>query len=383
MGTVPKVLCVTEFYLPGYKAGGPIRTIANMNELVRDKVDFAIITRDRDLGDLIPYKNVRVDDWQMVDTAAVYYASPESFGPPAIQKTLSDHDVLYLNSFFSFRGSIAPYLRFRNRTNILIAPRGEFSRGALALKSLKKNVFLGLLKLFVLYRDVHWHASTAMEAEDIERVFPHAKGRIHLAIDPVVLGPAPPSPEIPERTGELSLAFVSRISPMKNLDGLLRILSEIDFDAVLTIYGPVEDAQYWERCQFLIARLPANIRVVYAGALKADDVSAAFSKHDLFAFPTHGENFGHVIFEALRAGTAVVLSDQTPWQADPSGAVTIIPLDAVDVWRGALKAAATRTTDERKRLRAATLDYARRHVNEGRAGDDSVRMFEAVANATR
>lgn len=381
MGAVPKILCVTDFYLPGYKAGGPIRTIANMSDLVRDKVDFLIVTRDRDLGERTSYANVSVDAWQIVGNGPVYYASPRNFSVRAISKASFDFDILYLNSFFSYRGSIAPYLKFRNRTRILIAPRGEFSRGAMALKALKKSAFVALLKILGLYRDVYWHASTAMEAQDIERVFPHAKGRIHLAVDPVVLETGAPVPEPVERGNALSIAFISRISPKKNLDGLLRILSLIERDTDLTIYGPVEDKHYWDRCQALITTLPNNVRVTYAGSLKADCVSSAFAQHDIFAFPTHGENFGHVIFEALRVGTAVMLSDQTPWEADPSGAVTVIPLSAVDDWKNAVEAAADRTADERRRVRAATLDYAQRYMVEGNTGLDSVRMFEAVSTA--
>ena len=37
-------------------------------------------------------------------------------------------------------------------------------------------------------------------------------------------------------------------------------------------------------------------------------------KHHIFLFPTLGENYGHVIQEALSAGCPVILSDQTPWQ---------------------------------------------------------------------
>jgi len=37
-------------------------------------------------------------------------------------------------------------------------------------------------------------------------------------------------------------------------------------------------------------------------------------QHDLFFFPTLGENYGHVIMEALMAGCPVLLSDRTPWR---------------------------------------------------------------------
>jgi glycosyltransferase involved in cell wall biosynthesis len=36
--------------------------------------------------------------------------------------------------------------------------------------------------------------------------------------------------------------------------------------------------------------------------------------YDLFFLPTLGENYGHVIFEALASGVPVLISDRTPWQ---------------------------------------------------------------------
>lgn len=375
-----KVLCVTDYYLPGYKAGGPIRTISNMSDILAGEVDFSIVTRDRDMGDDEAFDSVQANEWQTVGSSPVYYASPKTFGARAIERTFDNHDILYLNSFFSIRGSIEPYLRFRNRTKILIAPRGEFSKGALALKPLRKRAFLVLAKLLGFYRDVQWHASTGMEAADIERVFPNAKGRIQFAIDPVVMSDSE-TPVIARRhSTELKIVFISRISPKKNLDGLLNILQKLEKPASLTIYGPNEDEAYWARCQGLIAKLPKNIRVTYAGMLEAGDVSAAFAEHDLFAFPTHGENFGHVIFESLSAGTPVLLSDQTPWTTDVSGAVTVVPLGAHDEWRAQLEMAAAMPVEERQALRAATLEYARQYALNGETRTDNIRMFSEVAN---
>ena len=42
-------------------------------------------------------------------------------------------------------------------------------------------------------------------------------------------------------------------------------------------------------------------------------VIETFSKYDVFLFPTKGENYGHVIFEALAGGCIPIISDQTPW----------------------------------------------------------------------
>jgi glycosyltransferase involved in cell wall biosynthesis len=112
----------------------------------------------------------------------------------------------------------------------------------------------------------------------------------------------------------LRVVFLSRISPMKNLDYALRVLSQVNTEVVFDIYGPLEDLDYWESCQSLIKELPQNIQVQYCGTALFTEVGSIFSRYDLFLFPTRGENYGHVIAESLSVGTCVLLSDQTPWQ---------------------------------------------------------------------
>jgi len=49
------ILCFVAYYPPGYKSGGPVRTIANMVEHLGDELDFRIVTRDRDALELEVY----------------------------------------------------------------------------------------------------------------------------------------------------------------------------------------------------------------------------------------------------------------------------------------------------------------------------------------
>ncbi len=117
----------------------------------------------------------------------------------------------------------------------------------------------------------------------------------------------------------LRMVFLSRISPMKNLDYLLRILKKVTRQMDVSLYGTLENAEYWAECERLIQELPSHIVVHYYGEVNPRDVHNVFAEHDVFFFPTRGENFGHVIFESLSVGTSVVLSDQTPWTHDQKG----------------------------------------------------------------
>lgn len=382
-----KVICVTPYFLPGYKGGGPITTIENMRSVLKDEVDIDIFTRDFDLGSDAPYQSVRSNSWNYTASGLIYYASKTAFNyhglRRAIQNSNKSYDVLYLNSFFGFRASIEINLRFHRQypeIPILLAPRGEFSQGALAIKSFKKKLFIAIAKLLGLYNKVKWHASTSREVSDIVRQFSEAEDSIYVAEDPVTIGPRlnkaiayDPSPP-----GHLRLAFISRISPMKNLDALLGFLARTTCLVDLDIFGPIEDVLYWRQCERLIATLPRNVNVSYRNELNPVDVTKTFATFDLFAFPTRGENFGHVIFEALRAGTPVLISDLTPWKSDPSGAVSVVPLADTQVWVTSLQTAAEKSVDEKRQLRIAARAYAEQFTEATGISKKNLAMFRAV-----
>ena len=114
-----------------------MRTIANMVEQLGDDLDFRIITSDRDARDQDPYPGLRIDDWNRVGKAEVYYVSPNQCSVWALAKLINatPHDVLYLNSYFDLLFTIKPLIARRlgwlPALPVVLAPRGEFSPGAL------------------------------------------------------------------------------------------------------------------------------------------------------------------------------------------------------------------------------------------------------------
>lgn len=321
MSDKPVILTFIHYYIPGYKSGGPLRTIANMVDRLGDEFHFKIITTDRDALDTQPYPDIKVDSWNRVGKADVYYCSPgkQSIGDfkRVIQQT--ECDVLYLNSFFdpTFTGKplVLRWLRRLPDRPVVLAPRGEFSGGALRLKAGKKKAYISITKGLGLYRDLIWQASSEYEADDIRRSMGSTASRIIIAQN------LPPLPAIdetpnwpPKERSKLRILFLSRISPKKNLDGALRILAGVKAEVKFSIYGPIRDEAYWRKCQLLIRELPSNVTVSYCGSVDHKQVSSIMMQNDLFLFPTHGENYGHVILEALVAGVPVLISNQTPWR---------------------------------------------------------------------
>lgn len=318
----PVILTFVGRYLPGYKQGGILRTIVNTVDHLCHDFDFWVVTRDRDSGDDKPYHDIKYNQWQTVGNATVYYCSPQASTMKSIFNLIvtTPHDILYLNSFFDPFTVKTLLLRKFGRVKfkpIIVAPRGEFAWGSLKLKYLKKFIYMQVTRLFGLYSQVTWQASSEFEAQDIINVMKIKPEVIHIARDlPVSIISErlcdATVPVVSENEG-LSIIFLSRIAREKNLDYALKVLSKVKSKVKFDIYGPISDPIYWEKCQVLASQLPDHVAVNYLRSVSPDEVVPIFSCYDLFLFPTAGENYGHVIAESLTAGTPVLISDKTSW----------------------------------------------------------------------
>jgi glycosyltransferase involved in cell wall biosynthesis len=389
------ILVFVPYYLPGYRSGGPARSIANLVAHLGRDLHFVIITSDRDFGDLAPYPGISPGEPCRIGSADVIYVDARLMRPARIAALLRDvrPDAVYLNSFFSRPFSINVVLwRRLGRIPwlpIVLAPRGEFSPGALRIKPRRKRVCLAASRILRLHSDVIWQASSPMEVADIRRCMGPVQrdGRSRIIVAPIIASPEQPppgdrmQPVVPRSKApdSLRVAFLSRLAPKKNLLGALQILNGVRGNLEFNIFGPVEDEKYWRACRAAMEGLPANIRAAYQGPLTPDQVPAVLAQHDLLFFPTFGENYGHVIQEALAAGTPVLVSDQTPWRDLTAARVGWdLPLDRPDAFRNVLETCITtdRTTFADWSERAAR--YAWRHATDDGPIEASRRLFHAA-----
>ncbi|KAF7961595.1 hypothetical protein AWV80_31595 [Cupriavidus sp. UYMU48A] len=96
-------------------------------------------------------------------------------------------DGVYFNSFFNPGFTIFPLWAAKfgmfPEWKIIIAPRGEFAKGAMKFRSLKKWAYIYIAKSSGILRNVRWHASSQYEADDIKRVLGVEEKFIDIAPD--------------------------------------------------------------------------------------------------------------------------------------------------------------------------------------------------------
>ena len=285
---------------------------------MRDHFAVSVITSDRDLGGRQSYASITTNTWQPFDRGIrVRYCTPSISRIRQVHAILNEStdSAVYLNSMFSPSFTLLPlWLLSKNqsRNRVILTPRGMLKPSALKLKSWKKIPFLRLMQRWKFLRQLSFHATDVSEREDILRVF-GKESRISI-VPNCTPRPQTRTKPILKKPGTLKVISVARIHPIKNTLFLIDALARARQRVVLDLYGPIEDIAYWKLCKKRICTLPNNVQVTYCGELPSCEVRSRIERYHLFSLATHGENFGHAIYEALSTGTPVLISDQTPWR---------------------------------------------------------------------
>lgn len=317
------ILIFTDWFIPAYKAGGPVKSIFNLITLLKNDFKFSVICSDRDLHDVKPFSNICRDCWIEQDGYDVIYLSPEKQTLVNFKKIISykEPEWLYFNSLFSLRFTLLPLMAFKQLSlkdvKVLLAPRGMFGVGALQFKKYKKAAFLLFARWGRLFEGIVWHATSMQEKDEILKYFPKAECRIAENL-PGLVGSSETTLAKAKEKGQAKMFFLSRISPKKNLLFALRLLLDIPLENKISfsIIGPIEDKEYWRQCKELIDQLQTkeNINVEYIGPVPNNKLQEILADKHFMLLPTLNENYGHVIMESWLNGCPVIISNQTPWQ---------------------------------------------------------------------
>ena len=381
-----KIMVFCDFYLPGYKSGGGMWTVVNLADRFCHLYDFYIVTRNYDSkGDKKPYTTIKTDEWNQTGNAKVFYFSPKNLSRSAFAKLINEikPDAFFLNS--AFATPVVKFLMARRSemfadVPLILAPCGELSAEALALKPLKKKIFLQYAKSVNLYQNIIWKASGEAEKEEVKKVFGR-EVEIWIAPD---LTPKTILPEFSadwkpfKKKSSVKFVFLSRIVRKKNIHFFLERLREIKSGSIeFKIIGPPEDSDYLAECQKIIETLPKNISVFWEGAFPYHEALVKLTKNHFFVLPTLNENFGYVCIEALAAGCPLLLSDRTGWnEIENHNAGWQIPLGDVSGWNKQIEFCLNMNDSEYKRMSKAAREYSIEWLSKPEFTNETAKVLE-------
>lgn len=374
----PEVLVFIDWYLPGTKAGGPVRSVANLVDHLADKVRFSIVTTDTDYTEQEPYSEVVPNSWtEFQNGTRVWYCSKDRVGKATFKRLLAEqeYDAFYINGIWSKQFSILPLQLLKKSDNkVIVAVRGMLAKGAMQFGTTKKKAFLSVAKLGGLYRNVEFQATNAVEVDDIKQ---HIGANALVGMLPNL--PRPTKPErrpIEKKSGELKVVCLARIAVEKNNYYAIERVAMLKGEVQLDLCGPIYDEPYWRQCTQLIDKLRPNIKVGHINGVDGDMVHELLADHHLMFLPTKGENFGHVIFEAMSVGRPVLISDRTPWQnLEEQKAGAVVPLTKIGGFEEHLQRFVDMDQSEYDEWTQGAFDHALRYLEQDDSAEGYLQLF--------
>jgi glycosyltransferase involved in cell wall biosynthesis len=242
-----------------------------------------------------------------------------------IDETASSNQTASGRTIGWFHGLWQPSYRrwahFYSKSKIpyAVSPHGMLEPWAMKNKAWKKIPYFILMEKGWLSSASIIFSTGSLESQSIRRWLPGQR------IEEIALGlAADKAPDYQKARNQLQwadhdvvLLYLSRIHPKKGLLELIRALTHLTEQQracvrlVIVGDGP---KPYTTRIRSFIDRNKSQLpRIDQVGPVWGEEKWAYLQGADLFCLPTYSENFGLAVLEALRVGTPVFTTDQTPW----------------------------------------------------------------------
>ncbi|WP_031553345.1 glycosyltransferase family 4 protein [Oribacterium sp. FC2011] len=311
-----KILLFYMGYIPGQRYGGPVTSMYHFSEMFGEEIDVKIVCKDHDFLKKNRYEDID-DGWNSVGKAKVLYLDDSRFNKKEFELIIDTEmpDVIYSSSIFLAELTL-PLLTIakKKRIPMILAPRGELSIDRIRSKWWKKIPYLWMLRTRNMLKGIKIQATSQAERDDIINRLGVETGNIFL-VENIPCTRAFKE-NINKKSGTLRIVATSRIQKKNNQLYSIKLVNQLKSNIFFDIYGPKEDPDYWAECEKEIKKAPKNVKYTYRGVLPLTEIEKVYLQYDCLLHPTHSENYGHVIVEALCHDCPIVISKgTTPWDS--------------------------------------------------------------------
>ena len=307
-------------------SGGPSRSVTRLCDgLVREGVDAEIVTSLVDGPEINPHESVLVHPAPPPSWPALL-GRPTAFGA-AVEARARAGTVIHDHGLWLPSNVASAHAARRTGVPFVVSLKGMASRWAMGHRRWKKMAAWQTYQRRALSRAAVLQVTSDEEVDDARR----------LGVDvPIAMIPhgveAPPEAVDTEHAGPRRALFLSRVHPKKGLPMLIEAWARVAPPGwELVIAGPDEGGHQAEiERQAREAGLDGIVRCI--GAVADVEKWDLYRSADLFVLPTHSENFGIVVAEALAAGLPVLTTRGAPWEViatERCGWWTDISTDAI------------------------------------------------------
>lgn len=320
-----KILYIVESLDNGY--GGPARSVPSIALSIKDShgVNSVLLSVSKSAGE----KN------EVIDNSDLSWIQCSLSGPKKLMfsyemykkmidpEFVSKFNVIHLNNIWNFPALLAWYSAKKFKIPLIISPRGSIYKWSLSQGYIYKKIALTLYQKTMLKQAALIHVTDISETDALRDLGVRTKC---IVIPNGINSPRDLSDS--DRAGyalgdsindgRRKILFVGRIHRKKGIDLLISAFCEIsrefpDWD--LHIVGRLEENDdYVNNIKKLIFDSAASSRVFLHGEFIGSKKISAFKNSNLFVLPSHSENFGISVAEAMAYSLPVITTNNTPWK---------------------------------------------------------------------
>lgn len=305
-------------------------------------------------------------------------------------------DAVIVNGLWQY-SSLGVWQTLRHsRTPYFVFPHGMLDpwfREAFPLKHFKKLLYWNMAERRVL-RDAR---SVLYTCEEERKLAPLSFGHFDHNPHVVHLGTAMPAGDteaqkealfsaFPKLRNRRIVLFLGRLHPKKAPDLLIRAFRQIrDAGSAsiggghplhLVLAGPCADATYLKKLEALASAQLSAGQVTFTGMLRGDIKWGALHAAEVFVLPSHQENFGLAVAEALAVGLPVLISRKVNiWREIQQDGAGLVENDDLTGTSRLLSQWFSMTPEQKCSMRASAKSCFNSRFEIGRAGRNLARFL--------
>jgi glycosyltransferase involved in cell wall biosynthesis len=350
-----KVLHVIPSVAPRY--GGPSLAIFPMCKALQESgCEVRICTTNADGPQALPVELERTSEYDGIET--IFFSSSAGEFKYShrlaqwLDANVTDFDLVHIHAVFNHPPVAAARACRKRSVPYIVRPLGTLDPWSMSQRPLKKSIFWRAFGKSLLENAAAVHYTTETEQQTVEDSLKVNHGVvIPLGVEEVERGQR-------KVEGSPYVLVLSRLHPKKNIDRLIAVFASLVGDKrfmnwKLVLAGDGEE-EYVESLKSLVEKHRAGESIIFRGWLEGMQKSEALNGAALLALPSHQENFGVCLVEAMACGVPVLVSPQVNLAAEieKAGAGWIAPITNEDL-RTALEQALSSAEERRTRGKAA------------------------------
>lgn len=369
------------------EVGGPAVTVSRLAAtLAQFGVETSIATLDYARhGPQLPSAGVRIESVAATALTRGLRGWSPRFARKVAALAEAGADVVHNHGLWMFPNYYARRAARARRVPLLVSPRGMLDQWSLRRSRIRKAIAWQLIERENLACAQLFHATSTFEANAIRAA------RIAQPIAIIPNGVDMPEPaQIPGRerlekmhaglAGREWLLFMARLHPKKGLAELLSVwrgLAPRFPDWQLVVAGPDLDG-HGADMRASAAACGLSERITFAGMLSGEEKACALANAGLMALPTHSENFGIVVAEALAHGTPAITTHAAPWQELQEARCGWWIEDREEALKEALSEAMSLPPDQRRAMGARGRMLVAERYSWNRIGQEMLAAYNWV-----